>query len=174
MNDYFKMMDGPTPLFASAPGVYHHTAQTFISQSGNYSKIFISKNDHRDGATIEFRKLYIKELETLGISFAKAIYKEGGYGPLGAQFKLDRNNNWKAQEMNMRTNGNTYARFLMGQDDLGLIINEFFPDFNFPIYQPEEEEVNFIVGKALMANKLSIEDLDVLENQKIWENNPGK
>ena len=91
---------------------------------------------------------------------------------MGAQFKLDRNNNWKAQEVNMRANGNTYARFLMGQDDLGLIINEFFPDFDFPIYQPEEKEVNFIVGKTLMTNKLSIEDLDVLENRKVWGNNP--
>ena len=173
MNDYFRMMDGPTPLFANAPDVYHHSATTFIGQDGSISKIFISRNVHKNGATIEFRKMYIKELDTLGFSYAKAIYKEGGYGPLGAQFKLDRNNNWKAQEMNMRTNGNTYPRFLMGQDDLGLIINEFFPDFDFPLYQPDDKEVNFIVGKTLMAHKLSIEDLDGLENRKVWENNPG-
>jgi hypothetical protein len=169
MDDYFRMMDGPTPLFANAPDVYHHTATTFISRNGSISKVFTSKNVHKNGATIEFHKLYIEELEALGLAYAKAIYQEGGYGPLGAQFKLDRNNNWKAQEMNMRANGNTYPRFLMGQDDVGLIVNEFFPDFDFPQYQPDEKEVGFFIGKTLTASKLSIEDLKGLENRKVWE-----
>ncbi len=173
MNDYFRMMDGPTPLFANAPDVYHHSATTFIGRDGSINKIFTSRNVHKNGATVEFHKLYVEELVALGRAYAEAIYKEGGYGPLGAQFRLDRNNNWKAQEMNMRANGNTYPRFLMGQDDMGLIINEFFPDFDFPLYQPGEKEVNFFIGKTLMASKLSIENLEGLENSKVWVNNPG-
>ena len=169
MDEYFELMDGATPLFASAPDIYHYTCHTFISPNGNIEKVFISKNDHKDGATVGFRRVENEKLEKIAISYANAIYSEGGYGPFGAQFRLDKHGNFKAQEMNFRTNGNTYARFLMGQDDLGLIINAILPHINFPMYNAPAEMFENIIAKSLQTNMMSIEDLKKLDNTGVWE-----
>ena len=169
MDNYFELMDEFSPLFASAPGIYHHSCHTFISPKGDIDKIFISKNDHKNGATVGFRRVKNDKLEALAISYAKAIYNEGGYGPLTVQFRLDKNDNWKAQEMNFRTNGNTYPRFMMGQDDLGLIINGILPDLNFPIYYAPEEASDYIIEKSLLPNIMSIENLEELNNNGVWK-----
>jgi len=169
MDAYFKLIDGPTPLFASAPGIYHYSCHTNISSTGSIDEIFISKNDHKDGATMGFRRVKNKKLEELAIAYSKALYNEGGYGPLTIQFRLDKNDNWKAQEMNLRTNGNTYPRFMMGQDDLGLIINDILPNHNFPIYYAEENASNYIIGKSLLSNIMLSEDIEELNNTGTWE-----
>jgi len=170
MNDYFKLLDELTPLFASASGIYHHSCHTFISPTGDIDKIFISKNEHKDGATMGFRRVEHKELEKYAIAYAKAIYKEGGYGPLTVQFRLDKHGNWKAQEMNLRTNGNTLPRFIMGQDDLGLIINALLPSVDFPIYKPDTEKVsNYIIGKSLLSNIMLVSDIETFNKNRNWK-----
>jgi carbamoyl-phosphate synthase large subunit len=168
MDKYFELFDGPPPLFTSAPGIYHHSCHTIISPLGAIDRIFISKNDHKDGTTMGFRRVFIDELEELTIAYAKAIFNAGGYGPLTVQFRLDRNGIWKAQEMNMRTNGNTFPRFIMGQDDLGLILNGILPEFNFPIYNAPDEASNYIIGKSLSSNVLIRENLKVLGEKGEW------
>lgn len=166
---YFKMMDGFTPLFAHAPNIYHHSCHTFISPSGEIDPIFISRNEHDSGVTMGFQKVYDDELERLTINYAKAIYAENGAGPVTVQFRKDKHGNYKAQEMNMRTNGNTFPRFLLGQDDLGLIINAFLPDFDFPIYKVSKEVEKCIINKSLLSNRIENEQLDSLTTTKIWK-----
>ena len=169
LGKYFELINNFTPLFTSAPNIYHHSCHTFISSNGTIERIFISKNDHKDGATIGFRKVNNDKLEALTISYAKAIYNEGGYGPFAVQFRLDKNDNWKAQEMNLRANGNTFSRFMMGHDDLGLIINEFFPHSNFPIYHAPEKASSGIIAKSLLSNIMRIENIEELENNGVWK-----
>lgn len=169
MDKYFKSIDELTPLFASAPGIFHHSCHTIISPEGNIDRIFISRNEHKDGATIGFRRVQIEKLEEIAMEFAKAIYAEGGYGPLTIQFRMDKNHNWKAQEMNLRTNGNTFPRFIMGQDDLGLILKGLMPEFNFPIYTAPPKASEYIIGKSLLSNIMHPGSMSQFENNGVWK-----
>lgn len=166
---YFKMMDGFTPLFAHAPNIYHHSCHTFVSPSGEIDSVFISRNEHDSGVTMGFQKVYDDELERLTLNYAKALFAEKGAGPVTVQFRKDKHGKYKAQEMNMRTNGNTFPRFLLGQDDLGLIINSFLPEFEFPIYKVSKEAENCVINKSLSSNKIENDQLELLITTKSWK-----
>jgi carbamoyl-phosphate synthase large subunit len=149
LEDYFEFMDGLIPLFAQVPNISHHSCNVFINKDGSTDQVFVSLNEHNCGVTMGFQKVENRELENITLKFAKALYKEGGTGPLTVQFRQDINGNWKAQEINMRTNGNTFPRFLLGQDDLSLIINDLMPDKYFPKYIPNNEINDIIINKTL-------------------------
>lgn len=167
-NEYFNMIDSLTPLFAHAPNIYHYTCHTFIKPNGEIMPPFISHNQHQSGATVGFRKIENEELNEIIINFANAIKMEGGAGPFGVQFRKDKNGEWKAQEMNMRPNGNTFPRFMLGQDDLALIFNSYLPEFNFPEYIVPTEIKQNIITKSLYANRVSKIDLENLEKSGYW------
>jgi carbamoyl-phosphate synthase large subunit len=168
LSSYFNSAKGPVPLFIHAPNIHHFSCHIIISPNGEFSSIFISKNEHNSGITMGFRKIFNHELEDLTKRYASAIYKEGGYGPLTVQFKADKNNIWKAQEMNLRTNGNTYPRFLLGQDDLGLIIKGIFPEKQFPIYNFDKNPFNYVVAKTLNSNILNKNEIEMMKNELKW------
>ncbi|MCO4319939.1 hypothetical protein [Aliidiomarina quisquiliarum] len=151
LTEYFHSMEHLIPLFAHAPNIHHHSCHAIIHPDGTFDDIFISRNEHDSGVTIGFKRVEDKELERITAQFLRAIYTEGGYGPITVQFRHDRYGHWKAQEMNMRTNGNTFPRFMMGQDDLGEIINYLLPDADFPIYVPDKEMSKVLIGKTLKS-----------------------
>lgn len=171
LKDYFKLLKTSLPLFAHAPNIHHYSCHLIIKPIGNFSPIFISRNQHNSGMTVGFKKVENSELEKLTKKFANAIYKEGGYGPLTVQFKQDKYGKWKAQEMNFRTNGNTFPRFILGQDDLGLILNDILPEFNFPIIEVTKEPEKYIIGKTLRSDQIIKSNVDKLMKSGFWENN---
>ena len=91
MDEYFTKMAGPVPLFAHAPGIFHHSCHTIMSPDGRIDPVFISRNEHDSGVTVGFRKVEHEELEKLTMAFATAVLKEGGWGPMTVQFRQDRN-----------------------------------------------------------------------------------
>lgn len=166
LEEYFKKHNGPVPLFSHAPNIFHHSCHTVIHPDGSFDPIFISRNEHDSGVTIGFKRVKHKELEELTVRYVKAIHSEGGFGPVTVQFRKNRLGAWKSQEMNMRTNGNTYPRFLMGQDDLGLIIKALLPGKKFPIYKAPQESHEYIIGKTLTSYVMYPEKLNNLETNK--------
>lgn len=169
LNEYFKLLDSTTPLFAEAPDIYHYTCHTVIDRNGKINKFFITKNNHKNGATVAICRIKNIELENIAIKYAKAYINEGGYGPFGIQFRKDRYGKWKGQEINLRTNGNTYARLLMGQDDIGLIINSLFPDFKFPIYKEIKSSYNNIIAKYLACEIMNSIEIERLRKIGVWK-----
>lgn len=167
---YFEMMDGPTPLFAHAPNVYHITCQTVIHKDGTLSPFFISKNQHDSGRTVNFRKIHHPEAEGLATQMAKAIYKEGGAGPFGVQFRPSKDGRLKAQEMNLRTNGNTFPRLVLGQDDIGLLTREFLPEKALEIL-PEAlvGDERDIILKSVSAHRLYRAQSEAANEEGYWK-----
>jgi hypothetical protein len=168
LEKYFTQMDGLTPLFAHAPNIFHHSCHTVIAPDGTFDEIFISRNEHDSGVTVGFKRVFDPELEELTSQFARAIYKEGGYGPFTVQFREDKNKKWKVQEMNMRTNGNTFPRFMMGQDDLGLIFQGVLPEVKFPVYKAESNTHKNIIGKVLTSYVMHPDEIEILKENKEW------
>lgn len=169
LEEYFESMQMAIPLFASAPNIYHHSCSTVISPQGKIANVFVSKNDHVAGVTMGFRKVEHRELEEIATRYAHAMYEEGGYGPFSIQFRQDKGGAWKAQEVNLRANGNTFPRFLMGQDDLGLLVNDMFPEFDFPVYNPPQEASGYLIRKSPHCYIVRQDDLHRLEADKVWQ-----
>lgn len=153
---YFDLMDGPAPLFAHAPNVYHNSCHTIIGPDGSISPIFISRNQHDSGRTIGFKKVEIPDLLPYAMAYAEAMVSEGGAGPLTIQFRPASNGGYKVQEINIRCNGNTFPRLILGQDDIGLMINAFLPNAGFPVL-PDELVGNTddFISKSLFCNRMS-------------------
>lgn len=172
LKKYFSDMDTIVPLFAHAPNIFHHSCHTVIHPNGSIDPVFTSLNQHDSGVTMGFRKVDNEELEAITVRYANAVYGEGGYGPVTVQFRQDINGNWKAQEFNRRTNGNTFPRFLMGQDDIGLIVEALFPEFDFPVNRYSEFAQDSIIDKQLTCNMLSKSDIKAMKADKKWKRLP--
>lgn len=133
LEDYFRSLDGPVPLFTEAPDVNPHNAFVAISSDGDISDVLVLYVHYNFGVSTLFRRVVHPELEGLTRSFAEALLSEGGYGPLQVQFRQDRQGQQKAFEMNLRTTGGTNAHLFMGHDELGFIVNDLLPEREFPV-----------------------------------------
>ena len=149
IDQYFRFLDGPVPLFTEAPEGDHRSCHIQISPEGEIGEIFVQYADAVRGAAVSVRRIAHPELERLARSFATALVSEGGFGMLAVQFLPDRKGMQKAHEMNLRTSGTTFARLLMGQDDLGFIINALLPDRKFPVYTRPPSASDLVITKSL-------------------------
>lgn len=156
LEDYFRMLEGPAPLFSEVPNVTHHTCHVPIAPDGTIGEIFVLRNHHNFGAVTRLQRVQHPEAEAVALRFAQAFVAEGGCGPLSVQLRRDRLGRLKAQEMNLRTTGSTYARLMMGQDELGFIVREWLPHVDFPVFE-----------RALPAYGLSV--LKSLGSEMMWE-----
>lgn len=169
LESYFESFSGPKPLFTEVPEVNHHTCHVPIFQDGKIGEVFCLKNHHHFGAVTRLQRVRNSELEELARSFAKAFVAEGGYGPLSIQFRPDKHEVEKAQEMNLRTTGSTYPRLMMGQDEVGYIINTLLPSANFPIYKRSDPGYDTIITKTLYSYSVLEDQLSSLENDGYWK-----
>lgn len=167
LEGYFRALELAPPLFAHAPNVFHHSAHSFVYPDGTVDDVFISRNAHNAGVTVGFERVEQEALRGIMLRFAAALHAEGGFGPMTVQFRQDRHGAWKAMEINLRTNGNTYPRFLLGQDDLGLILNAVLPGRSFPKYVPQLDALKLRVSKSPGVSVLSKAVIDRLQRHKI-------
>ncbi len=168
LEGYFQLLDGPKPLFAEAPNVSHHTCHIPIRRDGTLGEIFVLKNHHNFGAVTQLRRVLNPNIETIARRFANAFVSEGGCGPLSVQFREDRHGHYKAQEMNLRTTGSTFARLMMGQDEVGQLIAEFVPNVEFPQFRRQQPAFDLTVTKSLSSYEIWQGDVHSLQEQGIW------
>ena len=169
IESYLKMLDGPKPLFTETPNISHHTCHIPISPEGDIREVFVLKNHHNFGAVTKLQRTDHPELTDLATRFAEAFIDEGGYGPLSVQFRSDKIGVQKAQEMNLRTTGSTYPRLMMGQDEIGYIINWMMPEFEFPVYQRNVSGYDTIILKSLYSYRLAGDHVGELNEKGYWQ-----
>ena len=169
LHSYFDSFNKPRPLFTEVPGISHHTCHVPVFHNGEIGEVFCLENHHHYGAVMRLQRVKNSELEELARTFAKAFVAEGGYGPLSIQFRPDKNGVEKAQEMNLRTTGSTYPRLMMGQDEIGYIINNLLPSADFPIYKRDDPGYDTVITKALYSYSVSKDQLSALEDDGYWK-----
>lgn len=169
VESYLKSLEGPKPLFTETPNISHHTCHIPISPEGDIHEIFVLKNHHNFGAVTKLQRRDHPELVSLATRFAEAFIAEGGFGPLSVQFRPDKNGAQKAQEMNLRTTGSTFPRLMMGQDEIGNIINWMLPEFEFPVYQRDNPGYNTVILKSLYSYQLSKDHVVQLNEKGYWK-----
>lgn len=121
------------PLFFQAPDTWHCSCQSGAVFSAYTLPVFCSYDKHVLGRTEQFKPFKDPQLEALAQAYADAFAGAGGLGPLNIQCRRDQQGEWKAFALNMRFGGNTFARWQCGFDELGLLIQAFAPDLNFPM-----------------------------------------
>jgi carbamoyl-phosphate synthase large subunit len=168
LTDYFSLLRGPAHLFTEAPHVRHHTCYVPIARDGRIGDVFVLQNHHNFGAVMRMRRVAHPELEAIARSFAKAFVAEGGWGPLSVQFRADRNGKQKAQEMNLRTTGSTFARLMMGQDEIGSIIRDLVPEKEFPLYVRSTPGYGMMAMKSLTTFSIEDDQITELETTGSW------
>jgi len=168
IESYLTSLDGPKPLFTETPNISHHTCHVPISPDGKIGEIFVLRNHHNFGAVMKLQRVDHPELVSLATRFAEAFIEEGGYGPLSVQFRPDKHGNQKAQEMNLRTTGSTYPRLMMGQDEIGAIVNWMLPDEDFPMYKRPKPGYDVVILKSLYSYQLFEDHVRGLEKEKYW------
>ena len=156
LDDYFRSLEGPVPLFSEAPGMDPHNSFVIIGPDGSIGDIQVLHVFYHYGVGIIHRRVVHPEVEELTRAFAAAFYSEGGFGPLCLQFYPDRQGHQKAFEMNLRNTGATYALFLMGLDEIGIMINYLLPESNFPIVTVSNAHEHTITGKSSVT--FAVED----------------
>lgn len=169
---YFASLELAPPLFAHAPGVFHHSAHCFVTGDGRTDEVFVSRNAHDAGVTVGFERVDHPELDALTRRFAQALAAEGGVGPMTVQYRQSGDGAWKAMEINLRTNGNTLPRFLMGQDDLGDIFAAFLPGADFPRHVPKASG-DLLATKHPQVRLLDRRDIAVLSEHREYRRGPA-
>ena len=166
---YLTSLDGPKPLFTETPNISHHTCHIPICPEGEIGEIFVLRNHHNFGAVTKLQRVDHPELVKLATRFAEAFVEEGGYGPLSVQFRPDKYGSQKAQEMNLRTTGSTFPRLMMGQDEIGAIVNWLLLGRNFPIYKRPKPGYDAVILKTLCSYQLFEDNVRGLEKEKYWQ-----
>ncbi len=168
LKNYFDNFTRSIPLFIQAPQIIIYSSATIISPHGEITPFLTLENYHQYGLTINCRRVDNPELEAIALRFAKAYFSEGGFGPMSIQFRQDIQGNWKAMEFNLRSNGNTFTRFLLGQDEIGIIINYALPFAGFPLYTPSTDAYSCRIIKTLQTHCLPMDNINILQRGK-WE-----
>ena len=137
---YCANLGGPVPLMTQAPNASYHSSWTMIAPDGSLSPIMMTDNTfYFAGQAVANRRVDDPDMQAITVDYARALYAEGGTGPLNTAFRHDRHGAWSVPEINLRNSGGTFSRFLFGLDELHHIVRAFAPGFSFPELHPAGE-----------------------------------
>lgn len=163
-----ELLEHGVPLFFQIPETGQYAAQTVIAPSGTIADVFVSINTMVSGRAEYSRCIDSPDIEAVVRQYARALSRDGWYGPLNLQLKQDRHGVWKVFELNPRMTGTTSARYLLGYDEIGFLTDFFLPALNLPNHTkiPKQEGAVF---KYLTDYYLADNDVDVLKGSGAWE-----
>jgi hypothetical protein len=165
---YFASFNGPPPLHAQPPETGHYSSQTLITPSGDITPAFVMYIQLEYGNAVASRRVMDPTLDALTGAYARALAAEGVVGPVNIAFRRDRHGSWKVLEINLRNTGSTFARFLMGLDELYLIARHFVPSASFPERCPAKPDLCDQITKHVTASPIPKEPAAVLKSSGIW------
>jgi hypothetical protein len=164
---YFATLQGPPPLFAQFTDAGYHASHTIIGPSGNIAPVVVRENHTVFGKTNLSRRIVDPTLDALALDYARALFLEGGTGPMNVQLRQNRDGVWNALEINLRTNG-MLNLFLMGVDQLGFIINTFVPGASFPELRPHNADRCNQVSREYYSYQVFDSNVSILKNSGSW------
>jgi carbamoyl-phosphate synthase large subunit len=164
---YFATLQGPPPLFAQFTDAGYHASDTIIGPSGDIAPIVVRENRTVFGKTNLSRRIVDATLDALMLDYARALFLEGGTGPMNVQLRQNRDGVWNAVEINLRTNG-MLNLLLMGVDQLGFIINTFVPGASFPELRPHNAHRCDQVSREFYSYQIFDTDVSMLKNSGFW------
>ncbi len=168
LESYFAILRGPPPLCAQSTDAGYHASDTIIAPSGEIAPIVVRENRTVFGDVMDSsRRVVDPTLEALALDYARALFLEGGTGPMNVQLRQNHDGLWMPVEINLRTNG-LLNKFLMGVDQLGSIVNIFVPGAGFPELRPHNADRCDHVQLQIYSYQVFRSDVSVLRNSGVW------
>lgn len=141
------------------------------------AQVIIKKNQEIDGIFTFISKMVRgkcermdvcenEELKKIVVRFAEAAVSEGWTGPFNIQFKKDFKHGFQAIEMNGRFSGGTSARYFLGFDEVGRIINDWVGENTIPV--DSLPTGNRVVTKILKDYAINEQNVDGLLRERVW------
>lgn len=168
LEPYFAALQGPPPLFAQCTNAGYHVCHAMIAPNGDLAPIMVTENQTEYGRTIVTSRIVDPALEALAANYARALFIEGGAGPISLQLRQDRNGVWKSVEINLRATGGTLARFLRGSDEIYHVINAFVPSAAFPELRPHGIDSFEHIVRQYYSYPLVASDVSTLQRSGVW------
>lgn len=165
---YFETLVGVPPLFVQAPVPGHYSCQAVVAPTSDVSSLCVMYNHHEYGHTVWNSRVSDATLDALALTYVEKLIGEGARGPINVQCRRDRRGEWKVQEVNLRNTGSTLSRFLLGWDELFLIVRDFVPCAAFPaVYLSGSEKVNRVT-KRYFAYPIPDDAVAALKARGVW------
>lgn len=155
------------PFFWEIPEQNLYAAQVLIDKQGNIinSIGFVSKMVA--GKCEQLNRCTDPALIKTALLFAEHAAKSGWCGPFNIQFKKDSSYGFQSIEMNGRFSGGSSARFYLGFDEVGELINKWTNSNVVP--DMAEKQGTDIVTKILADFPIKNSDMEQLQVQKFWK-----
>jgi len=155
------------PLSFQVPNDEHMVSQVLISRKGTILDYISTKQSLVMGRT-EYARVYNDPaLNRMIELYANNLAKNGWWGFLNIQSRLDRFGKWKVFELNPRLSGATSTRLNLGLDEIGLILKDEKPEWLFPIEDNPSRRQNHIF-KYLTDHSVADCDMEQLRTEGIW------
>jgi carbamoyl-phosphate synthase large subunit len=167
LEPYFASLHGPPPLFAQFEDASHRSGHTIVDPNGGIAPVSVTESKTVHGPRPN-RRISDPELVALTLNYARALFREGGTGPITVQLRQDRFGAWKAFEINLRTTGGTAARFLRGIDELYLIIKAFVPGTSFPELRPQCADEQCQIVRHYCSYPVFESMVSTLKRSDVW------
>lgn len=155
------------PFFWEIPEQSLYAAQVLLNQSGRiFSSIgFVSKMVA--GKCEQLQRCTDPELLNIALTFAQHAALEGWRGPFNIQLKKDSAHGFQVIEMNGRFSGGTSARFYLGFDEVGKLINSW-TNSNVISDTSVKEGID-MVTKILADYPVPRDDILQLQTERVWQ-----
>jgi carbamoyl-phosphate synthase large subunit len=158
------------PLSFHIPNDEHMVTQAVISRNGTLLDCISTKQTLVMGRT-EYARVYIDpDLNRMIELYAKTLANKGWWGFLNIQSRRDKSGTWKVFELNPRLSGATSARLNLGLDELGLLLNDEKPEWNFPLETNPSRKQNHVF-KYLTDHCVSDSDMERFLTKGYWIKN---
>jgi carbamoylphosphate synthase large subunit len=155
------------PLSFQIPIHDHMVSQVIISRGGTIIDYLSTKQSLVMGRT-EYARIYNEpSLNQMIELYAHTLAERGWWGFLNIQSRRDRFGNWKVFELNPRMSGATSTRLNLGLDELGLLLHDEKPEWNFPIITNTSSRQNHIF-KYLTDYCVKDSDIEQFKQKGFW------
>ncbi len=161
-------LDGRLPLFFQIPEKSQYAAQSLIHPDGKVGPVFYSVSEMVMGRPTGLQRVDISEFAQLAEDYCQAISEAGWRGIVNIQAKPDTRGQWKMHELNLRMSGGTPARLMLGYDELGELLNAFYPRSGFQPLTRKREPLEHRVVWQQHPHLLKHPQISHLNEEKQW------
>ena len=142
-----------------------YSLQTYIQQNGTIEPVCTTLHQKEAGYSVAVERLCDERLMALGQRWAQALAEAGWRGPLNIQCQQDPGGDFVAFELNGRFTGSTAARYYLGYDELGHLLQDRLD--RVPVHnRTVADHVPIKYYRTLGINQA---DVEVLRRFHVWE-----
>jgi hypothetical protein len=139
--------------------------QVYIQQDGAIGPVCTTLHRMEAGYSVAVERLWDDGLVALGGRWARALAEAGWRGPLNVQCQQDPGGVFVAFELNGRFTGATAARYCLGHDELGYLVQDRLG----PARVQNRTVVDRVPIKYYRTLGVSQADVEVLSRCHVWE-----